>query len=578
MNPNKFYQRKKLFNDILYEIFNVESNYRTQLSILNLKLVQIIQEHNNEFFIKRLEKRQSVVQRKNIKQDKNLNIKRTLKTSKSNDNILSEKEENPMIDKLMSESLQQFLTFYKAKHQLISKEVSKLGIIIYSFSSSQKKYDNYEDLIDLERYGAEFDINYFKLMKIKKKYFEKMSNLELLLHQEEENKKQLREQKKQNGVNININNQNQNQNQNKIINENSIDKENIDELIDLRKQYKRNLIELIHNQKTYINKINEIGNDIQQFNIVENNIIYDIFQIYEENLLNLLKEINNYCIIYEHNKKLVKDINIELGNNIVFDERIYMNYQFEEYKPKKADINNQIDLSVIQRMNKLIGFEFDKIKTIKGNHSIDDKKINDIIIYNNIDDNLLFILLMDKFTDGESILNEKEKKLMKNLLNQEKYIKEFLRKLNKIRIDKEIFNNKERFFILVDFFNLIYSKININDNKSHELIKFMMILSETFNYKDGHKKIFLYEIIKFPKDLLDSEFWIRYIEKEIEIEHKKYENKKDSRYEYIVLLSNTTHLKEFSISKEKVNEIIQYFKNKYKLTNEEIDIVIGQIN
>jgi hypothetical protein len=405
-----------------------------------------------------------------------------------------------------------------------------------------------------------------------------MSNLELLLHQEEENKKQLREQKKQNGVNININNQNQNQNQNKIINENSIDKENIDELIDLRKQYKRNLIELIHNQKTYINKINEIGNDIQQFNIVENNIIYDIFQIYEENLLNLLKEINNYCIIYEHNKKLVKDINIELGNNIVFDERIYMNYQFEEYKPKKADINNQIDLSVIQRMNKLIGFEFDKIKTIKGNHSIDDKKINDIIIYNNIDDNLLFILLMDKFTDGESILNEKEKKLMKNLLNQEKYIKEFLRKLNKIRIDKEIFNNKERFFILVDFFNLIYSKININDNKSHELIKFMMILSETFNYKDGDKKIFLYEIIKFPKDLLDSEFWIRYIEKEIEIEHKKYENKKDSRYEYIVLLSNTTHLKEFSISKEKVNEIIQYFKNKYKLTNEEIDIVKGQIN
>ena len=105
-----------------------------------------------------------------------------------------------------------------------------------------------------------------------------------------------------------------------------------------------------------------------------------------------------------------------------------------------------------------------------------------------------------------------------------------------------------------------------------------LILSETFNYKDGDKKIFLYDIIKFPKDLLDSEFWIRYIEKEIEIEHKKYENKKDSRYEYIVLLSNTTHLKEFSISKEKVNEIIQYFKNKYKLTNEEIDIVIGQIN
>ena len=38
MNPNKFYQRTKLFNDIIYEILNVESNYRTELSVLNLKL------------------------------------------------------------------------------------------------------------------------------------------------------------------------------------------------------------------------------------------------------------------------------------------------------------------------------------------------------------------------------------------------------------------------------------------------------------------------------------------------------------------------------------------------------------
>ena len=38
MNPNKFYQRIKLFNDIIYEIFNTESNYRTELSMLNLNI------------------------------------------------------------------------------------------------------------------------------------------------------------------------------------------------------------------------------------------------------------------------------------------------------------------------------------------------------------------------------------------------------------------------------------------------------------------------------------------------------------------------------------------------------------
>ena len=40
MNPNKFHHRVDLFSDILYEIFNVESNYRTELSVLNLKLLR----------------------------------------------------------------------------------------------------------------------------------------------------------------------------------------------------------------------------------------------------------------------------------------------------------------------------------------------------------------------------------------------------------------------------------------------------------------------------------------------------------------------------------------------------------
>ena len=420
MNPNKFYQRIKLFNDIIYEIFNTESNYRTELSMLNLKLLRKIEEHKNEMYIRRLEKRQTVVSRvKTVKYpEKNGKLDQTLKTSKSKDNMLLDKEENPMIDKLMSESLQHLLAFYKTKHKLISKEVSDLGIVIYNFSSSQKKLDNYEDYMTLENFKENFDINYAKYMKIKKKYFDKMNNLEIFLHEEEDNKIKLRDAKVKNGINPNMN----------AINQNSIEKEKekIDELILLRQKYKKYLTELTHNQKLYIAKINEIGNDMQQFNINENKILFDIFKIFEENLINLLKEINNYCLIYEANKKLIKDINIELGNNIIFDERIYINYQFEEYNPKFADINNPIDFSVIQKMNKLIGFEFDKIKTNKRNHSKEENILFDSIQYNNIDDNLLFILLMDKFTDGENILNEKEIKLMKHLFNQDKYIKHLL--------------------------------------------------------------------------------------------------------------------------------------------------------
>ena len=571
MNPNKFCQRIKLFNDIIYEIFNTESNYRTELSMLNLKLLRKIEEHQNEMYIRRLEKRQTVVSRvKTVKYpEKNGKLDQTLKTSKSKDNMLLDKEENPMIDKLMSESLQHLLAFYKTKHKLISKEVSDLGIVIYNFSSSQKKLDNYEDYMTLENFKENFDINYAKYMKIKKKYFDKMNNLEIFLHEEEDNKIKLRDAKVKNGINPNMN----------AIKQNSIEKEKekIDELILLRQKYKKYLTELTHNQKLYIAKINEIGNDMQQFNINENKILFDIFKIFEENLINLLKEINNYCLIYEANKKLIKDINIELGNNIIFDERIYINYQFEEYNPKFADINNPIDFSVIQKMNKLIGFEFDKIKTNKRNHSKEENILFDSIQYNNIDDNLLFILLMDKFTDGENILNEKEIKLMKHLFNQDKYIYQFLSRLNKIRINKQVFSKKDNFNILLDFFNLIYSKISLTNDNSHQLIKFLMILSETFYYKFDDKKIFLNSVIKTPKELKESNFWIKYIELEIKIESKNYD-KKNARYEYIVLLSNTTHLKEYSLPKEEIKKIIKYFQDKFKISKEEIDIINGQLN
>ena len=561
MNPDKFYHRTKLFNDILYEILKTESNYRAQLNALNLKLITKIEEHNNTIYLENLDiSKQSFKNRKTTKiTDKNKNIKRTLITSKSNDNLLQHKEGNQMIDKLVSESLQHLISFYKLKHNFISKEISDLEVIVYKFSTSNKKYDKYEDLDILENNKEEFDKNYIKLMKVKKMYFERMNNLELIL-QEEEKKKKVKDPK--------------NQNQNKL-EDNINEKENIDELIELKKKYKKYLTELTRSQKEYIANINEIGNEIQEFNIIENNILYDTFKIFEQTIINLLKEINNYCLIYENNKKLIEDLNMELGNNLIFDDRIYANYLFEDYIPKSIDINNQNDFSVIQKISKLIGFEFDKIKT---NYSDDDNILLDNkISYKEIDDNFLFLLLMSKFIGGEYLLNEKEKNLMKNLLNQKKYIREFLSKLNKIRINKQLFSTKESFSILLEFFNEIFTKISLMNDDYHEIVKFLMILSETFHYIEDDKKVFLNNVINIPEQLKDSKFWIKYIDLEIKFEEKKYAEKLNSRYEYIVFLSNTTHLKEYLVEKEKAEEIIEYFRDKYKFSDEEVNIIKEQV-
>ena len=574
MNPTKFYERTKLFNEIINEINQVEINYCTELKNLNIKIAKKIEEYKlaiNQKLTTEISRKTITKKSKTIKNEETKNNKKnTIEFSKTiKENMIISKEENPMIDKLISEGLQNLLNFYQNKCKIISKQVSNLGTIIYKFTSTQKKYDP-DIIVNVQKCGKDFDINYIKLMKVKQAYFKKMCEFEIYLHQQEKDKKieQLENvindnQEKEKGTNINNNN------------EPLTEEQKIEELINLRQNYKKYLVRLSYVQKEYIDKINEIGNDIKCFNIDENNLLYNILKTFEENDLAILKELNNFCLLYEHNKKLIDALNLELSNTLINDDRIYTNYVFEEFVPKFKSIKDQKDLLVIQKMNESIGFEFDKIKT---NNSNNEEKNDCHINYQNIDNNLLFILLMGKFTNGETLLTKKEKDMLMNLFNDEKYMSEFLLKLNKIRMNNYLFKHRENFDNLIEFFNYIFSKISLTDEHTHELIKVLMILSETFFYKDGDNKIFLINSINVPKEVRESEFWKKYLEYEINIEAKKYDKKRYSRYEYIVLISHTTHLKEFGVPKEKIVEIVDFFKNKYNFTNEEMEIIKDQLN
>ena len=572
MNPTKFYERSKLFNDIINEINQVESNYSTELKYLNIKLAQKVEEYKleiNQKISNELQSRKTMINRtKTIKNEENKNNHKTsIALSKTiKDNIIINKEENPMIDKLISEGLQNLLNFYQKKYKIISKQVANLSTILYKFTSTQKKYDP-DIIFNIQKTGKDFDINYLKLMKTKTAYFKKMSQLEIYFHQKEKDKKtekmdNLIKDIHEKGINPNID-------------EALSEKQKIEDLVNLRQNYKKYLIRLSNIQREYIDKINEIGNDIKCFNIDENNLLYNILKTFEENDLAILKELNNFCLFYEHNKKLIDSLNLELNNVLVNDDRIYKNYIFEEYIPIFKNINDQKDMNAIQKMSELVGFEFDKIKTNNPNNK---GKSGIHLNYQNIDNNLLFILLMGKFTGGETLLSIKEKDILLNLFKDEKYISEFLLRLNKIRMDKYLFKHKENFDYLIEFFNYIFSNISLTDENTHELIKVLMILSETFFYKDQNNKNFLINSINVPNEIRETEFWIKYLEFEINLESKKDEKKMYSRFEYIVLISHTTHLKEFSVPKEKIIEIVEFFKNKYKFTNEEMDIIKEQLN
>ena len=582
MNPTKFYERTKLLNEILIEINKVESNYSYELNQLNITLAKTIENHNR-VINHRLSfdnSHKGINRVKTLKNKENKEIREN-RYSLQIDNIsgkksLIHKEDNPLIDKLISEDLQNLVNFYRIKQKLISKQVSNLGVILYKFSSSQKKIEP-EVFEEMEKNKQDFEINYLKLMKVKKTYFKKMCEFEIYLHEKEKDSKLYETFEISNKANIGkinenniINNKidNQENNNNEILSE----KEMIDELILLRQNYKKYLLRLTGKQKEYIDKINGISSDIRRFNIDENNLLYDILKSFDDNFSEILKELNNYCLLYEHNKKLIKNMNLELQNNLMFSSKIFNNYEFEEYVPKFKDIKDPMDLLVIEKMNKLIGFEFEKLKS--NNNKEADENIN----YQNIDDNLLFILLMNKFLGEEVSLNQKEKKLMINLFNKAQFIQEFLLRLNKVRMNLQLFNKKENFDFVLECFNYIFSKISITNEKNHELFNIIMILSETFFIIEEDKKIFLVNKMNIPQEIKESDFWIKYLEYEIYLEAKKPQNKTGSRYKYIVIISNTTHLKEFSVPKEKTVEIIEYFKNKYKFSDDEYNLIKGQLN
>ena len=598
INPKKFRQRTKLFSDILCDIFDVESNYRTELSLLNKKITEKIEEYKKN--IKNLEKKnKSFHFKKKLKDFKFLTMKSSSAITNF-DNINPEDnkddgqiEESPYTDKLVSDGLQNLLSFYKTKYSLISKEVCKLGVIIYKYSAKDKDNSHItsDDFEILMKNKKNFDENYLKLEKSKENYFEKMNELELFFRDNDNNnnnnnnysrgssKKIIQIQNKEktnNDINDNIAQDkekinNNNDINNNIINEEDIETKKINEVKEFRKIYKQNLDDINNYKRTYIAKINEISNEIQEFNINENNILYKYFKSFDGYYLDLLNEVKKCCEVYENNKKVIENLNIEFSNNLTFDHKLLINFKFEEYNPKFTDIKNKLDSSVIKKMHKLIGFEFDKISNN-----------NDDI--NQTDNNALFIIIMDKFINEGKDLTEKEKKSLKKLFKQEQYIKEFLNKLNIIRVNKKLFYNKEKFDILLEFFSEITENIAFGDETQHELVKLLMILTETFYYKsEDNNKIFLNNVLQMPPALKEIQFWTNYIELEIQNESKKFNNNKNSKknnnskFEYIVLLSNITHLKENIVEKDKLKEIMNFFINKYNFSSDDIEVINNQL-
>ena len=341
----------------------------------------------------------------------------------------------------------------------------------------------------------------------------------------------------------------------KKLEEQKVNTYTIEEVVRAKEGYMLALDTLNLTKREYLNSLNSFKDNIKEYDTNENDLLNQILKILEKYHKISENKIEEISGIIEENK------NSEKENNI-FIEKINKKYVFEEYIPQHNNIYNNEDFFVLSEMNKYTGFNLEE--------SFSDPKIKKEI---------KFILCLEKIINNCSSLKKIEIDEMKEFLKENEYINKFLTRLNKARVEKELDKDKNVFDFIVDLFNYILNNLVSDSKNNHELIKNLLILSQSFyinDEKNNNKKIFFSNKITTPKEFKTSQFWIEFIEKEIEdnrnsIESKDNEENKNKQNDALmVFIGNASNLNDYLSNQSKIKEVFAFFDEKYSFNEDNI--------
>ena len=175
-------------------------------------------------------------------------------------------------------------------------------------------------------------------------------------------------------------------------------------------------------------------------------------------------------------------------------------------------------------------------------------------------------------------------------MQKEDYRKYFIITLTKQRTDG-VYKREEK--LLIELKGLFEVILDIAEKeKNFELTRNCIILSQTFYYEKNingkNEKIYLMEYIKTNKWLCSCQFWKEFIEDEIikekikfKEENKKRENGKNIMdvtkiyFGKIITYSHNMHM--FGLTKEQASNIINYFIEKYEISEDMIKTIIANL-
>ena len=522
----KFENRKALFNEILLEVYKFHMNYKEEINKLNINIKQIITQHSNK-----------------------------LQTGVAKRTLSKYSNEDPFSDQLISNSVQQMVTYFLNKYSLISEEAEEIKNLIPKGNSEDNNKDK-EYLKIFKQEEQKINANLSNLTKAKNKYYSMMTKLEEQISKIEESKKKLISNNNSSKNMLNIKTQKtkkekkEEEKEKKIIENIKINPYMIEEIVRAKEAYMLALDTLNLTKREYLNSINSYNDTIKEYDNNENDLLnqlLDIFEKYDKKIQDKNKEVSGVILENKNGE----------NENKIFIEKINKKYEFEEYIPQHNNIDNNIDLNILSEMNKLTGYNIEE--------SFSDPKIKKEI---------KFILSLENIINDYS---SKKQSLdsIKEYLNDNEYINKFIKRLNKARVDKELDKNKDVFDNIVELFNYILNNLILDPETNHDVIKNLLILSQSFYINDEkniNKKIFFSNKITTPKEFKTAEFWIKFIQKEIENykliqgDNEKKEEIKEEKKEEI------QENKEEENKKEEVNEenIEDKKEEKKEETKEEV--------
>ena len=464
----KFENRKALFNEILLEVYKFHMNYKEEINKLNINIKQIITQHSNK-----------------------------LQTGVAKRTLSKYSNEDPFSDQLISNSVQQMVTYFMNKYSLISEEAEEIKNLIPKGNIEDNNKDK-EYLKIFKQEEQKINSNLLNLTKAKNRYYALMTKLEDQVSKIEENKKKLFTNNNNSKTFQNIKNQKNKKEEEKgkkLIENQKINPYTIEETVRAKEAYMLALDTLNLTKREYLNSLNSFSDKIKEYDNSENDLLnqlLDIFEKYDEKIRDKNKEVSGV---------ILENKNGENEKNI-FIEKINKKYEFEEYIPQHNKIENNDDFIILSEMHKLIGYNIEE--------SFSDPKIKKEI---------KFILGLETIINDCSMVKKNGIDEMKDYLKDKVYLNKFFDRLNKARIDKELEKDKVVFDIIVDLLNFILTNLIEDPDKNHDDIKKLLILSQSFYINDEknlNKKIFFSNKITTPKEFKTSEFWIQFIEKEIE--------------------------------------------------------------